>query len=158
MSEAMTRPQAASGRIVSSQFVALPSVLWISRCVGAPGQVASAVRKWTLLPQTSTVWLRIPAQRGDRSPQSLHFISQVSRPGPRQSQLALNEGLQGPAGSAGVVAQGGSDAGVARQAEDADGEVAEGGHDAGAAGGADLGAVLVVDEVADPVQPVFDGP
>ena len=93
MSGAMTRPQAVSGRIVSSQFVALPSVLWISRCVGASGQVASAVRKCTLLPQTSTVWLRIPAQRGDRSPQSLHFISQVSRPGPRQSQLALHEGL-----------------------------------------------------------------
>jgi len=70
-SGAMTRPQAVSGRIVSSQFVALPSVLWISRCVGASGRAASAVRKWTLLPQTWAVWLRIPAQRGDRSPQSL---------------------------------------------------------------------------------------
>src|SRR5262245_54626293 len=33
-----------------------------------------------------------------------------------------------------------------------------GGHDMGAAGGADLGAVLAVDHVADPVHPVFDGP
>jgi hypothetical protein len=75
----MTCPWAVSGRIVSSQFVALPGVEWTSRCVGASGRVASAVRKRTLLPQTSTVWLRIPAQRGDLSPQSLHSISQVSR-------------------------------------------------------------------------------
>ena len=32
------------------------------------------------------------------------------------------------------------------------------GHDAGAGCGADLGAVLAVVHVADPVQPVFDAP
>src|SRR5208282_6499110 len=35
---------------------------------------------------------------------------------------------------------------------------AQAGHDAGPVAGADLGAVLVVGDVADPVQPVFDSP
>jgi len=66
--------------------------------------------------------------------------------------------LQRPAGLAGVVAQGGGDAGVAGQPQDGDGQVAQAGHDAGAVAGADLGAVLVVGDVTDPVQPVLDSP
>jgi len=48
-----------------------------------------------------------------------------------------------------VIAQGGGHVGVAGQAQDGDGEVAQAGHDAGAVAGADLGAVLVVGDVAE---------
>ena len=57
-----------------------------------------------------------------------------------------------------MTAEGGGDAGVAGQAQDGDGEVSQGGHDPWRAGGADLGAVFVVVQVADPVQAVFDQP
>jgi hypothetical protein len=45
---------------------------------------------------------------------------------------------------------------VTRTAEDGDHQVAQAGHDLRAAGGADLRAVLVDVEVADPVQAVLD--
>jgi hypothetical protein len=48
-----------------------------------------------------------------------------------------------------MVAQGGGDAGFPGQAQDGDGQVAQAGHHAGAVAGADLGAVLVVGDVAD---------
>ena len=77
--------------------------------------------------------------------------------GPRQSHsLAIHDRLQRPAWLAGMVAQGGGDAGFPGQAEGCDGEVAQAGHDAGGVAGADLGAVLAVGDVADPVQPVLD--
>jgi len=75
---------------------------------------------------------------------------------PAESSSAIHDRLQWPAGSARVMAQGGSDAGFSAQAQDGDGQVAQAGHDAGAVAGADLGAVLVVGDVADPVQPVLD--
>src|ERR1700749_2303566 len=72
--------------------------------------------------------------------------------------LALHDRLQGPAWLAGVMAQGGSDIGVAGQPQDGNGQVAQAGHDAWPVAGADLGAVLVPVHVTDPVQPVFDSP
>ena len=63
---------------------------------------------------------------------------------------------------AGVVAHGCGDGGDAGQAQCGDGEVAQRGHDLGCVAGADLGAVLVEEVVADPVQgfdaPVVAGP
>ena len=56
------------------------------------------------------------------------------------------------------VAAGGGDVGGAVESVGADGEVAQGRHDGGAVAGADLGVVFGEDDVADPVQPVFDGP
>ena len=75
----------------------------------------------------------------------------VPRRAPAKS-LALHDRLQRPSGLAGVIAQGGSDSGVAGQAQDGDGKVAQAGHDAGPVAGADLGAVFVVGDVADPVD------
>jgi len=67
----------------------------------------------------------------------------------------VHDRLQG--GSLGVVAQGGSDAGVSGQAQDGDGQVnKEAGHDAGAVAGADLGGILTECHIADPVQAVLD--
>src|SRR5262245_54631169 len=74
---------------------------------------------------------------------------------PAKSSLALQDRLQRPAGLAGVMAQGGGEAGVAGQPQDGDGKVAQAGHDAWSVAGADLGAVLVVGDVADPVQAVL---
>jgi hypothetical protein len=53
---------------------------------------------------------------------------------------------------------GGGDVEDTAQAKHADREVAQAGHDARAVGGADLGAVFVVGDVADPVQAVLDQP
>lgn len=47
---------------------------------------------------------------------------------------------------------------MAGEPEDADGSVAQGGHDLRAAAGADGGSVFVERDVANPVQPVLDGP
>ena len=60
--------------------------------------------------------------------------------------------------AAGVMAQGGDDAGSAGEPQDGDGQVAQGGHDLWPAGGADLGAVLIEVQVAHPVEPVLDAP
>ena len=73
-----------------------------------------------------------------------------------KSSLALHDRLERPAGLAGVIAQGGGDAGVAGQAQDGDGKVAQAGHDAWPVAGADLGSVLVVGDV--PMQAVLDSP
>jgi hypothetical protein len=51
-----------------------------------------------------------------------------------------------------VVAGGGGDVEDAGEAQDGDGEVAQAGHDAGAVGGADLGSVFVVGDIADLLQ------
>lgn len=59
---------------------------------------------------------------------------------------------------AGCPAEGGGDVGVTGQAEGADGQVAQAGHDLGRSTGADLGAVLVVGDIADPVDSVLDLP
>ena len=53
---------------------------------------------------------------------------------------------------------GGGDVGPAGQTEQADGGVAQGCHDVGCVAGADLGAVFVVGDVADPVESVLDAP
>jgi hypothetical protein len=47
---------------------------------------------------------------------------------------------------------------VAVESEHADGGVSECGHDLWPAAGAVLGVVFGVGDIADPVQPVFDGP
>jgi len=73
-----------------------------------------------------------------------------------QRRLAVHDRPQWRVRAAGVVADGGGDAGVAGQPHDGDGEVAQGCHDARAAGGADLGAVLAGVHVADPVKAVLD--
>ena len=44
------------------------------------------------------------------------------------------------------------------ESDEADGEVAQGGHDLGSVAGAQLVAVLVEDDVSDPVEAVLDGP
>jgi hypothetical protein len=77
----------------------------------------------------------------------------------RQSQLALNDRSHGSAWLPGVVVQGSGNAGRPGQPRDGDGDgqVAQAGPDARAAGGVDL-TVLVEVDVADPVQPVLDGP
>jgi len=91
------------------------------------------------------------------SPSCYDVTATVQRPGPRQScPLAIHDRVQRSAGLAGVVAQGGGDAGLPGQPQDGDCQVAQAGHHAGAVGGADLGAVFVVGDVADPVQPVLD--
>ena len=55
---------------------------------------------------------------------------------------------------------GGGDSGLGAvgQADEADGQVAQGGHDLGAVAGAQLVAVLIEDDVTDPVEPVLDSP
>src|SRR3954447_2702821 len=53
---------------------------------------------------------------------------------------------------------GGGDVGGAGEAERADGGVAQGGHDLWSGAGADLGAVFVVGDVANPVDLVLDVP
>ncbi|WP_194821472.1 hypothetical protein [Micromonospora sp. S-DT3-3-22] len=53
---------------------------------------------------------------------------------------------------AGVMSVGGADVGDSGQAWGADGGVAEGGHDFGSGAGADLGPVVVVGDVVDPVD------
>lgn len=57
-----------------------------------------------------------------------------------------------------MVAVSGGDVGDAGQAERGDGEVADGGYDLGAGSGADLGSLLVVGDVSDPVDLVLDVP
>lgn len=57
-----------------------------------------------------------------------------------------------------MVSVGVKDVGVAGEAEEPDGGRSDRGHDAGRLAGADLGVVLVVSDVADPVQPVLDAP
>jgi len=47
-----------------------------------------------------------------------------------------------------VVSGGGGDVEDTAEAEDGDGEVAQAGHDAGTVGGADLGTVFVVGDIA----------
>jgi len=54
----------------------------------------------------------------------------------------------------GVMSGGLGDVGPAGQAEQADGGVAQGRHHVGRVAGADLGAVLIEGDIADPVQPV----
>jgi hypothetical protein len=54
-----------------------------------------------------------------------------------------------------VVAAGGGDVGVAVQAQQADGQAAQRCHDAGCVPGPDQGLVLLVGDVADPVELVF---
>src|SRR5882672_11476715 len=56
------------------------------------------------------------------------------------------------------MSQAGGDVGGAGEAEQADRGVAEGGHHLGSVAGTDLGAVFVVDDVADPVGAVLDSP
>ena len=63
-----------------------------------------------------------------RSPASHPTLSScqaVPAPGPRQSRpLAIHDRLQWPAGPAGVMSQGGGDAGFLGQPQDGDGQVA----------------------------------
>ena len=65
---------------------------------------------------------------------------------------AVHDRPQGPAGLAGVIAQGGGDAGSAGEPQDGDGQVARGCHDLWPAGGADLGSVLIEVQVTHPVN------
>src|SRR6202050_3829674 len=88
----------------------------------------------------------------------MHWNTRRYARAPAKSWSALRDRLQGPAGLAGVVAQGGGDAGVAGQPQDGDGQVAQAGHDTRSVAGTDLGAGLVVGDVADPVQPGLDSP
>lgn len=56
------------------------------------------------------------------------------------------------------VTAGRGDVGGAAAVQQADGEVAQGRHDSRAVSGSDLGQVLAVGDVADPVQSVLDAP
>ena len=56
------------------------------------------------------------------------------------------------------MAAGGGDVGRAGESVEADGEVAQGGHDCWPGSGANLAVVFGEDDVADPVQAVFDAP
>lgn len=57
-----------------------------------------------------------------------------------------------------MVSEGLGDVGAAVYSQDAECQVPQRGHGAGSGVGADLGAVFVVGDVADPVQAVFYGP
>lgn len=69
-----------------------------------------------------------------------------------------SEEIQGQAGTGGEVAQGAGDVGGPTQAQQADDEIAQAGHDAGAVAGADLRAIFIKGDIADPVGAVFDTP
>jgi hypothetical protein len=59
---------------------------------------------------------------------------------------------------AGVGSERGGNVGGVAEPECGDGEVALAGHDLRVVGGTDLGAILVVGDIADPRQPVLDVP
>ena len=71
--------------------------------------------------------------------------------------MAADEG-EGLPGESGEAAGGGSDGGEAGKAEEADGEVTQGGHDFGDRAHTGLGAILVVGDVAHPMEAILDGP
>jgi hypothetical protein len=89
---------------------------------------------------------------------SLAVPATPSGPGIRQSRLCGLKQREGAPGVASVVAVGGGDAGMAVQAQEADGQAAQRCHDAGCVSGSDQGLVFLVGDVADPVELVLDLP